>query len=232
VTKANETTTETAGDPNPDDAAGPLAYLFHIAVLIRWSLPMKDEQLVVQMSGAPGAGKTTIAHELVRRLGLIALDHDVVKSAVLHSGGTFETAGPISYGVLFALASDLLEQGFGVIIDSPCYYDDLLAAGRKLAAAPGRAYRYIECVTEDIDVLDRRLRARTGLRSQRPSVNQPPPDLAVDRDATGAALFRAWIAGMKRPERFLRLDTIRPLAACVDDAMAYLASGAAPATSR
>jgi predicted kinase len=191
---------------------------------------MGDERLVVQMSGSPGAGKSTIARELVRRTGLVALDHDIVKSAVLDGGGTFAHAGPVSYGVLLAVAGDLLEQGFGVIIDSPCYYDELLEAGRRLAAAPGRAYRYIECVTEDIDVLDRRLRTRAGLRSQRQSVYEPPLDLVADQEATGADLFRTWIARMKRPEQFLRLDTTRPLAVCVDEALAYLSSGAAQGT--
>src|SRR5262245_47690816 len=164
--------------------------------------------MLVQMSGAPGSGKSTVARHLVRHRALVALDHDVTKSALLQTGTPAGPAGRESYAVLLALAGDLLAQGHGVIIDSPCYYDPLLAAGLALAQRHGVAYRYIECVTEDLDLLDERLRTRTASASQRRSVE---PDL-----------FRSWIAGMKRPETYLRLDTSRPLDTCLAEALAYL----------
>ncbi len=40
-------------------------------------------QMLLQMSGVPGAGKSSIAGEIVRRRGFTALDHDVVKTALL-----------------------------------------------------------------------------------------------------------------------------------------------------
>jgi len=187
-----------------------------------------DLQLV-QMSGAPGAGKTTIARALVRRRRLVALDHDVVKTALLESGGTFASTGAASYRVLLALAGDVLDQGYGVVIDSPCFYDKLVEAGQRLAAQHRAVYRYIECVTDDIGVLDERLRSRPRRRSQRPSIDVPPVDLAAgtDRDGMetfrdGTELFRDWIASMKRPAAYLRLDTARPVGECVADALAYL----------
>src|SRR5262245_19071723 len=174
------------------------------------------------MSGALGAGKATIARELVRHRRLVSLDHDIVKSALLDSDGAFEIAGAASYGVLLALADDVLAQGFGVIIDSPCFYDELLAAGQDLAAKHGVPYRYLECVTDDIEMLDSRLRSRPALRSQRPSVGVAPVDLAADHDRTGPELFAHWIANMKRPSAFLRLDTSRPVDECVAQALAFL----------
>ena len=42
--------------------------------------------LLVQMSGAPGAGKSTVAHAIGRRTGAVVLDHDVTKSALLEAG--------------------------------------------------------------------------------------------------------------------------------------------------
>jgi predicted kinase len=174
------------------------------------------------MSGVPGAGKSAVAQELVRILPLVALDHDVVKSAVLDGGGTFDLAGPMSYRVIFALADQFLAQGHGVIVDSPCLYDELLRRGQDLADRHRVPYRYIECVTDDIELLDQRLRSRPPLRSQRPSVYLPPRDLGAGHDETGAALFRDWMAQMKRPERYLRLDTTRALRSCVDEAMAFL----------
>jgi predicted kinase len=189
---------------------------------------------VVQMSGAPGAGKTSISSELVRHRRLVAIDRDIVLSAMLEStdgsdsqsdGAAFAHFGAASYGVVKALADDFLAQGIGVVIDSPCFYDDLLSAGQALAAKHGVAYRYIECVTEDISLLDARLRARPTLRSQRPSIDAPPMDLPADLGATGSVLFADWIANMKRPEdAYLRLDTTRPLDECVAEALKFLDS--------
>jgi hypothetical protein len=185
-----------------------------------------------------------IARAVVRRHGAVSLDHDIVKSALLAAGCRFDDAGRTSYGVLLALADDLLRQGHQVIVDSPCHHDGLLVAGLRLATAHGLRYRYVECVTEDVDLLDRRLRARRALRSQRRSVDAPPVDLPADRDATGAGgaggagsaggaagvggaagaeLFRWWIANMKRPTtRYLRLDTTRPVEVCVPEVSAFL----------
>jgi predicted kinase len=184
--------------------------------------------VVVQMSGAPGAGKSTIARELVRHRRLVAIDRDVVLTAMLEgdsaSYGDFTIARVASYSVVKAMADDVLAQGLGVIIDSPCFYDELLAAGRALAAKHGVAYRYIECVTEDIGLLDTRLRSRPALRSQRPSVDAPPIDLTADRERTGTDLFADWIANMKRPDTYLRLDTTQPLDECVAEALVFLDS--------
>lgn len=162
--------------------------------------------MLVQMSGAPGSGKSTLTRELVRRLRLVALDHDVTKSALL-AHRPFDAAGVESYAVLKALADDLLTQGHSVVIDSPCLYEALLASGQALAARHAVAYRYIECVAS-LELLDERLRSRPAQPSQLRRVDVPQ--------------FEDWIANMKRPPTYLRLDTTRPLDACVTEALAYL----------
>ncbi|TDW17213.1 AAA family ATPase [Kribbella kalugense] len=185
-----------------------------------------NDVVVVQMSGPPGAGKTTIARELVRHRRLVAIDRDVVLSAMLDSDpepdGTLTFARIASYNVVKAMADGVLTQGLGVIIDSPCFYDELLTAGQALAAKHGVPYRYIECVTEDISLLDTRLRSRPTLRSQRPSVEAPPVDLTPDPENSGTALFTDWIAKSKRPPTYLPLDTTKPVADCVTEALAFL----------
>lgn len=186
--------------------------------------------VVVQMSGAPGAGKSTIARELVRHRRLVAIDRDVVLIAMLDSDpepdGTLTFARVASYNVVKAMADDILAQGLGVIIDSPCFYDELLAAGQALAAKHGVPYRYVECVTNDLNLLDTRLRSRPALRSQRLSVDGPPIDLDPDRERTGSDLFADAIAHMKRPDTYLQLDTTKPLDECVAEALAFLDSAA------
>jgi predicted kinase len=188
--------------------------------------------VVVQMSGLPGAGKSTIARELVRHRRLVAVDLDVVTTALLDSDGAYDIAGPAglralkvaSYTVLKAMAGDVLAQGLGVVIDSPCFYDELLWDGQALAAKHGVAYRYIECVTDDIGLLDTRLRSRPALRSQRRGVEAPPVDLGVDPERTGAELFAQAIA--KRPDTYLRLATTQSLDECVAQALAFVDSPA------
>ena len=92
--------------------------------------------MLVQMSGAPGSGKSTIARAVAAERGLVVIDHDVVKNAQLAAGLSFTQAGKLSYAVLLALAEDLLLQRQRVIIDSPCFYDELLEGGRAVAAGP------------------------------------------------------------------------------------------------
>jgi predicted kinase len=176
--------------------------------------------MLVQMSGAPGSGKSTIARALAHQRGLVVIDHDVVKNAQLGAGLPFAQAGKLSYAVLLDLAEDLLRQGHQVVIDSPCFYDELLEGGRAAAVRTGAAYRYIECVTDDLDVLDRRLRPRPRLKSQVAGVYQEPRD---DSGRPGADVFRDWIDNMKRPTSgYLRVDTTRPIAECVEAALAFL----------
>ncbi len=61
--------------------------------------------LLVQMSGAPGAGKSTVVRAIGRRKGTVVLDHDVTKSALLEAELEARVAGRASYLTLRALAS-------------------------------------------------------------------------------------------------------------------------------
>lgn len=172
--------------------------------------------MLVQMAGAPGSGKSTVARGLAAALGFAVLDHDVSKTALLDADRPFDAAGRESYAVLLAFADDLLGQRLGVIIDSPCYYDTLLSAGQSMAARHGVPYRYVECVA-DMSTLDDRLRSR----SRRPSQVQ-----AVD-----PTVFDDWIHGQKRPGAYLRLDTNRPAAECIATALAYVQEDAQASAS-
>jgi predicted kinase len=116
------------------------------------------ELLFIQMSGVPGAGKTTVAPAIAKRISAVVIDHDVTKSALLEASVPVAIAGAASYHVLNALARHLLTQGYSVIFDSPCLYIELLERGQRVAREVGAHYRYIECVVADLDELDRRLR--------------------------------------------------------------------------
>lgn len=181
--------------------------------------------IFVQMSGAPGSGKTTVAHGVAQEIGAVVIDHDVTKSALLAAEIDVAAAGRASYMVLDALARHLLQQGHSVIFDSPCLYAELLARGQKLAAEAGAAYRYVECILDDIDELDRRLRTRQRWPSQIEGVYAPPVP-GSGKTLSGRPRFEHWIANMKRPNGgYLVLDTSRLPAICVAEAIAYVKSG-------
>lgn len=187
--------------------------------------------LLVQMSGAPGTGKSTVARAIGSRTGAAVLDHDVTKSALL-GAGVEAVAGHASYQVLLALARSLLDQGVSVVLDSPCYYQELLDAGLSMAADTGACYRYVECATEDLADLTRRLRDRPRLRSQVQDLAAASARSAGGEMLSGEELFREWIRNMKRPAHsYLRVDTSRPLGDCLPTVFAFLAEcerGAVP----
>src|SRR5205085_3777520 len=124
----------------------------------------------------PGAGKTTIAHAIAGQIGAVVIDHDVTKSALLDANIPVAIAGHASYMVLDAIARHLLQQGHSVIFDSPCLYEQLLTRGQQLAAETDAQYRYVECILENLDELDRRLQARPRWRSQLAGVYAPPTE--------------------------------------------------------
>ena len=179
----------------------------------------------VQMSGQPGSGKTTVATAFARRIGAVIIDHDVTKTALLNAGVAIELAGKASYDVLGAVARHLLQQGHSVVHDSPCAYENLLKRGQELAAEARAAYRYIECVVDDLEVLDRRLRTRPRLRSQRRGLGIPGPDV-LEKARSLEEILRTGLTPMKRPaDGYLLLDATRPLEALVEEAIVYIKTG-------
>jgi len=184
---------------------------------------MMATPLLVQMSGAPGAGKSTVARAISRRTGASVLDHDVTKSALLGAGVATTIAGHASYQALLALARSLLDQGVSVVLDSPCYYQELLDTGLQLAGETGACYRYIECAIEDMTALARRLRERPRLPSQIPDLAAASARTTAGETLSGEALFQEWIGNMKRPTHsYLRVDTACPLADCLAAIFAFL----------
>ncbi len=180
--------------------------------------------LLIQMSGVPGAGKSTLARMIGRQTGSVVLDHDVVKSALLEAGVPWSDAGRASYQTLQMLAKSLLDQDRSVVLDSPCFYQDLLNAGLRIAEETGACYRYVECVVDNFSEIDRRLRGRTSLRSQRAALDAPPASFSSVEAVLGEDLFHEWINNMKRPPHsYLRVDTSKPLSEYLPQVFTFLA---------
>jgi len=186
---------------------------------------MVNDLIFVQMSGAPGSGKSTIARSLAPLIGAVVIDHDITKTALLDWDIPVEAAGRASYGVLDALARDLLSQGRSVIFDSPCFYADLLERGLSLARAFGARYRYIECVVTDTEMLDRRLQARDTQRSQRRGIAIPPVDVGDVDVLSKEAIHKQQLENTKRPsDACLSLDTTMALETCIRQCLDYVQS--------
>ncbi len=74
--------------------------------------------ILIQMSGMPGSGKSTIAKLVGQELPAVILDYDVTKTALLDQGISFGDAGRLAYETGYAMAESILGQGANVILDS------------------------------------------------------------------------------------------------------------------
>lgn len=174
------------------------------------------------MSGVPGTGKSTLAAALGGHAGLVVLDTDVVKSALLDRGVPLQVAGAATYGVVLDLAADLLRQGRGVIVDSPCRYRELLEAGLRIAIEAAVPYRMVELWADKVGDLLPRLDERTPRPSQVASSTSPVAD-ALWEEGTALRTLQAWQAQLVRPdEGWLRLDALRPLEVNLAAALTHL----------
>ncbi|MEU4288392.1 AAA family ATPase [Kribbella sp. NPDC026596] len=101
---------------------------------------------LLQMAGRPGAGKSTVAARIGRRTGAVVLDLDVLKSTALDVGMEWDLVGKVGYRGGWAMAEALLEQGFSVILDSPCRFEWIVNETTATAARQSATYCFIECV--------------------------------------------------------------------------------------
>ena len=168
----------------------------------------------LQMSGFPGSGKSTLSREIARRLDAVIVDHDVTKTALLESTSQHPLdaalAGKIAYDLDWSLVEFQLSLGRNVILDSPCLYDVMIERGLAITANSGATYRYVECLIDDVNEINRRLRERNRKLSQIKSVS--PGD------------FHRTVAGSKKPLHMhtLTIDTNHPIDTYLPAVITYL----------
>lgn len=164
--------------------------------------------IIVQMHGEPGSGKSTLARSLGPKLGAVVVDKDLISSGAIRAGVPFAEAGKVAYGALWLLIPSILEQGFSVIIDSPCFWPNIEQRGREIAGRFSASYRMIECTCPSSEI-DRRLATRERLESN-----------PTER---GAGAGRP---GMYAPScGRLVLDASRPVEELVAESLAHLRAG-------
>lgn len=149
---------------------------------------------------------------------------DIIKSAALDAGVSWEPAGRTSHVALRAPAESLLGHGFPVVLGHPCRFEQIVTAGTAIAEGHQATYCFIECVLPDAHELGNRIRSRPRLRSQMVDYGVSSPDAPAG--ATRADLVRdrgAAVFDTKYPRTpWLQVDTRQPPERCLADALAYI----------
>ena len=116
--------------------------------------------MLLILSGLPGTGKTTIAHELARRLRAVHVRIDSIEQAIRSSGVVKTSIDDAGYRVGYAVAEDNLRLGLVVIADSVNPLPVTRAAWRDAAARAGSRAVEAEIVCSDLAEHRRRVESR------------------------------------------------------------------------
>lgn len=112
----------------------------HVAHGNQLEMPSPSRRLFIQMSGAPGSGKSSIAKLLGTALNAVVIDHDILRSPILDAAIPFQQAAKCAYDIQWTMAQNLVQQGLSVIIDSPCNFQE--SQDRGMAIAKQQGYKY------------------------------------------------------------------------------------------
>lgn len=164
----------------------------------------------IQMAGFPGSGKSTLAQAISKEIGAIVIDRDIVKTAMLKSGVTGNLLNEASYKTVYALCDFYLSIGQSVILDTPCYYDEILNTGKEIAEKQGADYKLIECQIDCFTEVSNRLLSRERLETQIHITTEEQFENSKNKS--------------KRPneEAFIVLDTSRNINDVLRDAIDFI----------
>jgi predicted kinase len=118
--------------------------------------------MLLILSGLPGTGKTTIAHELARRLRAVHIRIDSIEQALRDSGRFEASMDDAGYRVGYAVAEDNLRAGLTVIADSVNPLPITRAAWREAAGRAGTRAVEVEIVCSDPREHRRRVESRVA----------------------------------------------------------------------
>jgi predicted kinase len=146
---------------------------------------------LILVCGAPGAGKTTLARALLRRLAAVWLNSDMlIEPHFPHDreSKAFLRARPKFFAALYELAEKNLAIGNSVLLDAPHVREMRELAWRRhiraLCRTTGARLVVLKCISSP-DALRERMRSRnerrdrTKLRDWPRFLSELPPDFAV-----------------------------------------------------
>jgi predicted kinase len=162
-----------------------------------------EAPLLVVVTGAPAAGKTTVARELAGRLRLPLIALDTIKEALFDGLGTGDLAwsqrlGPPTFGVMLALAEESLEAGASLVLEANFVCGGKVEA--RLAALPAR-FVQVHC-SAPLEVLVERYASR----------ERHPGHVDSERiDALREAVESGRHDPLDLPGETIRIDTTGPV---------------------
>ena len=164
------------------------------------------------MSGLPGAGKSSLADALARRLGAVMVSVDPIEDALIRSGlpMSFET-GVAAYEVGAVVALTQLRNGLAVVADAANTVESGRTVWRTVAEQAAVPLKVIEVVCSDPDVHRRRLESR-----RRGLVAYPEP--SWDEVIRRGAEADPWTSPR------IVVNSVEELDVLVERALEYLAS--------
>ena len=121
---------------------------------------------LLQMAGYPGSGKSTLSKLIGSKVGTVVIDRDIIKSSMMNEGMSNEDASRLSYQVTFDLAKYYLSFGNNVVIDTPCYFQEIIKKGQSISDKYNVHYKFIECQVSDFEVIKERIAKRDNMVSQ------------------------------------------------------------------
>jgi predicted kinase len=146
---------------------------------------------LILIVGVAGAGKTTLATEILRRLWAVYLDNNHVVDAFFpdtRDGREYEKLRPCFYQALYTIVEENLKRGNAVLLDAPHVKEVQIPKWRrfmqKLAERTKSKIIVIRCRCSE-SVLHARLRSRGERRDRwklehwKEFLNQQPVDLPL-----------------------------------------------------
>jgi len=120
--------------------------------------------VVIVIAGPPCAGKSTIAEEAARKLGIPHLSMDATRQRILPGAAHTRADRRIAYRAMLMAAELLHKAGAGVILDAPYGHEE------DRAAFAGLEPLWVECKVSPDEAV-RRLRIR-GFDPERPDLTE------------------------------------------------------------
>ncbi len=159
--------------------------------------------LLVAMRGMPGVGKSALARAISLEFGWPVLDKDDIKDVVY---GRADAPDKLAYDLQFWLARRQLQQGLGVVCDSPMLHPGVYALATQAADDAGARLVVLECVLGDAAEHRRRIEARSSSNPVRAwAINDwaafveyrdrtlPHADYEIDASSKEGMTLKTWL---------------------------------------